>query len=183
MKKFTGIIFLTIILLFSGSNTFCQHKKVKQGKNAQTRVDFTLTMSDGTILDCTKFIPTGTPPSGGRPALILCHGYGGSKEDDMQDAEDYASDGIFSVCYSMRGQGNSGGLSNLMSTTEMNDFIAVVNYVKNQSNINVNKVGATGGSQGGTIPLMAACYNPGLLRCIISDVSSPDFALDVKLRD
>jgi predicted acyl esterase len=176
MKKFTGILILTLILLFTGSNTFCQHKKVKQGKNAQTRVDFTLTMSDGTILDCTKFIPSGTPPSGGRPALILCHGYGGSKEDDMQDAEDYASDGIFSVCYSMRGQGNSGGLSNLMSTTEMNDFIAVVNYVKNQSNINVNKVGAMGGSQGGTIPLMAACYNPGLLRCIISDVSSPEFA-------
>jgi len=176
MRKFTRLLFLIVILMLSVSVVYGQNKKIKRGTKAQTRVDFTLTMSDGTILDCTKFIPTGTPPSGGRPALILCHGYGGSKEDEMQEAEDYASDGYFTLCYSMRGQGNSGGLSNLMSTTEMYDFVAVVNYVKNQSNVNVNKVGATGGSQGGTIPIMAACYNPGLLKCIISDVASPEFA-------
>jgi len=133
-------------------------------------------MSDGAILDATKFIPDGTPPAGGWPAMIFCHGYGGSKADNLTYAEDLATQGYFTITYSMRGQGASTGLSNLMSTTEMNDFVAFVNYTKAQPNVNTQRVGAIGGSQGGTMPFMAACYYPGILRCIISDVSSPEFA-------
>ncbi len=142
---------------------------------AATRVDFTLTMPDGTILDCTKFIPSGSPPTGGWPALILCHGYGLSKEDLLSEAEDYADYGYFSMAYSMRGQGFSTGKSNLISTTEMNDFIQVVNYVKGQSIVNTNRVGAIGASQGGTIPFMAVC-NGVNLRCIVPEVTTPEFA-------
>jgi len=167
------IISLTII-----NSAYSQHKKFQRGDHPTAQIDFTLAMADGTILDCTKFTASGTPPSGGWPAMILCHGYGGSKDDMLSDAEDLSSNGYFTVCYSMRGQGASGGLSNLISITEMYDFIAVVTYVKSQSGINVNKVGGIGASQGGTIPLMAVCYNPGLLRCVISDVSSPELGSD-----
>ena len=167
-------VFLTIFIsLTIISSVSSQHKKYHTGDYLATRTDFTLTMADNVILDCTKFTASGSPPSGGWPSIILCHGYGGSKDDMLSDALDLSTQGYFTVCYSMRGQGLSGGLSNLISTTEMNDFIAVVNYVKGQPNINVNKVGASGGSQGGIIPLMAVCYNPGLLRCVISDVSTP----------
>ena len=157
---------------------FSVNKKFQRGDHPTTEIDFTLTMQDGTILDCTKFTASGSPPSGGWPAMIFCHGYGGSKDDMLSDADDLSSNGYFTVCYSMRGQGESGGLSNLISTTEMYDFVAVVTYVKAQSGVNVNKVGAIGGSQGGTIPYMAACYNPGLLRCVISDVGTPELGSD-----
>ena len=167
--------FLAIIISFAViSSGFSQQKKFHTGDYPATRTDFTLTMQDGTVLDCTKFTVSGSPPSGGWPSIILCHGYGGSKNDMLSYAESLTTLGYYTVCYSMRGQGLSGGLSNLLSTTEMNDFIAVVNYVKGQPNINVNKVGASGGSQGGVIPLMAVSYNPGLLRCVISDVSTPE---------
>ncbi len=172
-------VFLSLIISFSIISTVSsQHKRFQKGDYPATQTDFTLTMSDGTILDCTKFTASGTPPAGGWPAMVFCHGYGGSKDEMLTEAEDLCSNGYFTICYSMRGQGESGGLSNLISTTEMYDFVAIVTYVKAQSGINVNKVGAIGGSQGGTIPLMAVCYNPGLLRCVISDVGSTELGSD-----
>lgn len=166
----TGVILITSVFISLVSD-------IIGGKElqAQTQVNFVMTMSDGTRLDCSKFTPTGTPPAGGWPAIIFCHGYGLTKEDVITEAEDAAGNGYFTMCYTMRGQGFSTGLSNLISTTEMNDFIAVGQYVKSQPNVNPNRVGASGASQGGTIPFMAAC-NGFPLRCIISDVSSPEFA-------
>ena len=67
------------------------------GANAQsppTRYDFSLTLSDGVQLDCSKFVPGGNAPSVGYPCIIFCHGYGRSKEDDLSEAEDQASYGI-----------------------------------------------------------------------------------------
>jgi predicted acyl esterase len=159
-----NIFLIAVALIFLGlfNNSF-----------SATRVDFTLTMSDGTILDCTKFIPTGTTPTGGWPAIIFCHGYGGTKEDVMDDAGLYADEGYFTAVYTMRGQGFSTGKSNLISTTEMNDFIQVIYYVKGQSIVNSTRVAATGGSQGGTIPFMAVC-NGLSLRCIALSVTSPE---------
>lgn len=178
MKKLIQILFTIIVVISIISSAQSQSKRFQRGDFPTVQTDFTLTMTDGTILDCTKFTASGTPPAGGWPAMIFCHGYGLSKDDMLAEAEDLSSNGYFTVCYSMRGQGESGGLSNLISTTEMYDFVAVVQYVKSQSGINVNKVGAIGASQGGTIPLMAVCYNPGLLRCVISDVASTELGTD-----
>ena len=43
------------------------------------RQDLTLTMADGTKLVATLWLPDGTPPAGGWPALMLFHGLGGSR--------------------------------------------------------------------------------------------------------
>lgn len=158
------IIFLTLSLPQTGQ---CQYNVI--------RVDFLLTLTDGTKLDCSRMYPDATIPTNKWPAIIYCHGYGGTKNDLIEDATDMASYGFYTFCYSMRGQGYSTGLSNLMSTTEMNDFIQVGNYVKADIRVNPNRVAAVGGSQGGTIPFMAAC-NGYALRCINSDVASPEFA-------
>ncbi len=175
------LIIVVVELLFS-ADVYSQSKyriytnqdKVRGGV---TRVDFMYAMNDGTLLDCTRFFPDGTPPANGWPALIYCHGYGGTKFEDLQSAEEQASYGYFTLVYSMRGQGISGGESNLISTLEMNDFIKLVTYTKSQSIVNPDRVGAVGGSQGGTIPFMAAS-NGTSLRCIVSDVSNPRFASD-----
>jgi putative CocE/NonD family hydrolase len=142
---------------------------------SSTQVDFMLTLSDGVKLDCTKFIPDGTPPSGGWPCIIMCHGFGLDKFSEIDYAESMADEGFYSVAYSMRGQGESQGYSNLISTTEMNDFISIVQYVMNDANTNDSRIGAVGGSQGGLIPFMAAC-NGANLRCIAPDLATPDFA-------
>ena len=174
MKNFYFIILSVLILtsfIFSNDVYSQQNKK----RFPLTRIDFTLTLTDGTILDCTKFIPDTTKPAAGWPAVIFCHGYGGCKDDYIPDAIEQSAFGYYTICYSMRGQGHSTGLSNLISTTEMNDFMQVVQYVRTEALVNPGMVGAMGASQGGTIPLMACC-NGLNLKCIVSDVSSPEFA-------
>jgi predicted acyl esterase len=162
MRRF--IFFISILILLTAVSY------------SQTRIDFWLTMPDNVRLDCTKFIPQGNPPAGGWPCIIICHGFGLSKEDEMDWAESLAGDeDYFSLVYSMRGQGESEGTSNLISTTEMNDLLQVIQYVKNDQNTNDSRVGIAGGSQGGIIPFMAACHGVNV-RCLITDLAAPDFA-------
>jgi predicted acyl esterase len=142
-----------------------------------TRVDFMLTLSDGVKLDCSKYIPNGTPPSGGWPVIIVTHGYGLSKYSEMTEAESHASNGYYSFVYSMRGQGISEGQSNFISSIEANDLKQVVAYIKGDANTNDGAIGIHGGSQGGIIPFMAACT--GLdVATIIPDMASPEQGTD-----
>lgn len=142
---------------------------------SQTRVDFWLTLSDNIKLDCTKFIPYGSPPSRGWPAAILCHGYGLSKIDVLGYAEYLSKYGYYTLAFSMRGQGNSTGYSNLMSTTEMSDLMQVITFVKGEALVNPDRIGLVGSSQGGIISFMAASYGADV-RCVVSDLTSPEFA-------
>lgn len=163
MKYFLFII--AILILISPIHA-------KRGSSSYTRVDFMFTLTDGIKLDCSKFIPNGTPPGGGWPCAIITHGYGLSKYTDMDEAEDFASNGYYSFVYSMRGQGISEGVSNFISTKEANDLKEVVNYIKNDVNTNDNKIFIRGGSQGGIIPFMAVCTGMNV-KTIITDLASP----------
>ena len=141
--------------------------------------DFWLTLRDNIQLDCSRFYPSehNVNWANGYPCVIMCHGYGDRKETLQQFAHDQAAYGYVVYTYSMRGQGNSGGLSNLISTTEAQDLIEFVNYVKHDTIpwLDSSKVLIMGGSQGGIIPYMAAC-NGLKVNSIISALASPQFA-------
>jgi predicted acyl esterase len=139
------------------------------------RTDFFLMLSDGVILDCTKFVPQSLMPPKGWPALLYCHGYADSKLTETANAEAQAAYGMYTFCYSMRGQGMSGGLSKLISTLEMNDLMQVIDYMKKDLSVNPDRIGIFGASQGGILPFMATCSGMNV-RCILSDVCSPSFA-------
>jgi predicted acyl esterase len=138
------------------------------------RTDFNLTLSDGVILDCSEFTPE-TAQTGGLPAVIFLHGFGGSKNEVNPFAENLAKYGYCTFSYSMRGQGKSTGLSNLISTTEMKDLMQVIEFVKSKQEINPDRIALIGSSQGGILAFMAAC-NGSEARCIVADLASPEFA-------
>lgn len=142
-----------------------------------TRVDFTVTLRDGTILDALKFIPQGTPPAGGWPTVVFVHGYGDNKETLAGFAKSQAEYGYYTTTFSMRGQGHSTGLSNLISTTEAQDMIEFINFIKRDTpnGINPNNILVMGGSQGGLVPYMA-CTMGMNVRTIISALAPPNFA-------
>jgi len=158
------LLFAVVLLIFSSSSN---------SSFAYTRVDFMLTLPDGVKLDCTKFIPSGSPPAGGWPCALITHGFGLNKLTEMPEAIDYAQNGFYSVVYSMRGQGYSEGRSNFISMTEANDLKEVVLYIKNDANTNDNKIFIHGGSQGGIIPFMAVCSGLNV-KTLITDLASPE---------
>ena len=159
--------FLIFLFLITGSiNAFSQNA---------LRTDFWLTLKDGTKIECTTFLPDVTAPTNGFPCIIYCPGFGKSKEDVIPSAESYGQLGYYTFTYSMRGQGFSSGQSNFISRVEMYDLFEIVNYIKNLDKVDKENVAIAGSSQGGIIPFMACCY--GLdVKCIVADLTSPEFA-------
>jgi len=142
------------------------------------RTDFTITMRDGVIIDCLKWIPTRLHPVGGFPTVIMHHGYGDNKETLSEFCRLQAQYGYYTMTFSVRGQGNSGGLSNLISRTEALDLIEIVNRTRTDtaSGAGPSKILIMGGSQGGAVPLMAACMGGLNVAAIINSVAPPNFA-------
>lgn len=140
--------------------------------------DFWITLRDGVRMDCSKFYPSEANiylPKG-YPVVIMVHGYGDRKEVHEAMAIAQAQYNYVVYTYSVRGQGNSEGLSNLISKTEAQDLIEFVNYVKRDVvGGDSSSVLIMGGSQGGTLPYMAACMGMNV-KAIVSSVTSPKLA-------
>jgi len=142
--------------------------------------DFTITLRDNVIMDCAKFYPSTSNPylPNGYPTVIMVHGYGDRKETLEGFASAQAAYNYVVYTYSVRGQGNSGGLSNMISTTEAQDLIEFVNFIRTDfsTGLDTANILIMGGSQGGTVPYIAACLGGLKVKTIISAVASPEFA-------
>ena len=141
------------------------------------RTDFTIAMRDNVLMDCLKFVPEGTAPQGGWPTVIMVHGYGDNKETLAEFCRLQAEYGYYTMTYSVRGQGLSGGVSNLISTIEADDLIDIVAWIKADSvhGSSPGRILIMGGSQGGAVPMIAATR--GLqVAAIINSVAPPNFA-------
>ncbi|MCT9929605.1 alpha/beta fold hydrolase [Planotetraspora sp. A-T 1434] len=106
------------------------------------------------------------PASGGKaPAVLLAHGFGGSKESVRAQAERLADQGYAVLTWSARGFGRSTGEIALNSPDyEVKDVRQLVDWLAKRPEVRLDaggdpRVGITGGSYGGAIALMAAAYD------------------------
>ncbi|HEY5879996.1 MAG TPA: alpha/beta fold hydrolase [Nakamurella sp.] len=119
-------------------------------------------VDDPIEIDATLYLPERTPA----PAIIMAHGFGGSKASVAADAEQSARDGFVVLAYSARGFGASTGQIGLDSLDyEIPDARAVVDWLAEQPEVQLDgsgdpRVGVTGGSYGGALSLMLAGTDP-----------------------
>ncbi|MEV8636368.1 CocE/NonD family hydrolase [Streptosporangium sp. NPDC051023] len=113
-------------------------------------------------LDASFFPPAG----GGRaPAVLLAHGFGGSKESVREAAVRLAREGYAVLTWSARGFGRSTGQIALNSPDyEVKDVRQLVDWLARRPEVRLDtggdpRVGIAGGSYGGAIALMAAAYD------------------------
>jgi len=106
-------------------------------------------------LDTELYLPASTPA----PAVLLAHGFGGSKADLAGQARSLARAGFVVLAYTARGFGASGGLIHLDSVRyEVADGSRLIDYL--QARPEVAKVagqpvvGVAGASYGGALALM-----------------------------
>ncbi|MGW0394535.1 alpha/beta hydrolase, partial [Streptomyces sp. NPDC003042] len=100
-----------------------------------------------------------------RPAVLLGHGFGGSKDDVRAQAERLARDGYAVLTWSARGFGRSGGRIGLNDPEhEVKDVSALVDWLARRPEVRLDadgdpRVGVAGASYGGAVSLLAAGYD------------------------
>ncbi|MFJ5263765.1 alpha/beta fold hydrolase [Streptomyces sp. NPDC088387] len=124
--------------------------------------DRVMDMGGGVRLD-TSYFTAGS--DGRRPAVLLGHGFGGSKDDVRAQAEDLARDGYAVLTWSARGFGDSTGKVGINDPQgEVADVSRLLDWLATQPQVQLDKkgdprVGMAGGSYGGAIALLAAGHD------------------------
>jgi len=120
-------------------------------------------------VDVTVFTPPAGAPGadsdGRRPAVLLAHGFGGSKRDLIEQAERAAREGYVAMAYTARGFGASGGRIHLDSPDyEVADASRLIDVLSQRDDVRLDgpgdpRVGVAGASYGGALALLAAAYD------------------------
>ncbi|MGH3942379.1 MAG: alpha/beta fold hydrolase [Pseudonocardiaceae bacterium] len=130
--------------------------------------DFTVNVPDSpgsterVLLDARVYRPEITPA----PAVLLAHGFGGTKHSVSAEATELADRGFVVLTWTARGFGLSTGQIGLNSPDhEVADARALVDWLAGRPEVTHDgpgdpRVGATGGSYGGALALLLAGTDP-----------------------
>ncbi|MEU9195293.1 alpha/beta fold hydrolase [Streptomyces hundungensis] len=134
----------------------------------------------------TSFFTAGTSRDK-RPAVLIGHGFGGSKNEVRGQAEQLARDGYAVITWSARGFGKSTGHIGLNDPeSEVKDVTRLIDWLARRPEVRLDapgdpRVGVTGVSYGGAISLLAAGYDkrvdaiaPEMTYWNLSDVFFPN---------
>ena len=129
----------------------------------------------GISIDTSQYLPKKLPA----PAILIAHGFGGSKESVESDAKFFASKGFVVMTWSARGFGESTGQIEMNSIDgEVADTRALITHLAKGKNVVLDgegdpRVGVMGSSYGGANALMTASQDPRI-DAVISDISWSD---------
>ncbi|SFE13123.1 alpha/beta fold hydrolase [Blastococcus tunisiensis] len=118
--------------------------------------------ADAVELDTTLYLPAGQGPA---PAVVLAHGFGGSKQSVADDARALAERGYVVLAYSARGFGTSTGEIGLNDPRyEIADLSTLIDLLAERDQVELDadgdpRVGVAGGSYGGALALLGAAYD------------------------
>ncbi|MEU6678444.1 alpha/beta fold hydrolase [Streptomyces sp. NPDC046925] len=122
-----------------------------------------MTGAGGAKIDTSYF--TAGDPSVKRPAVLIGHGFGASKDQLRAQAEDLAGQGYAVLTWSARGFGKSTGKIGLNDPKgEVADASHLIDWLAERPEVQLDKkgdprVGMTGASYGGAISLLTAGYD------------------------
>src|SRR5688572_24052220 len=118
-------------------------------------------------LDTTLYLPASAEDAPA-PAVVLAHGFGGSKQSMDADAQDLAGRGYVVLAYSARGFGRSTGQIGLNDPRyEIADLSSLIDLLAERDEVLQDddgdpRVGVAGGSYGGALALLGAGYDDRL---------------------
>ena len=129
----------------------------------------------GISIDTDQYLPKKLPA----PAILISHGFGGSKESVESEAKFFASKGFVVMTWSARGFGESTGQIEMNSIdSEVADTRALITHLAKSKNVILDaegdpRVGIMGSSYGGANALLTASQDPRI-DAVISDISWSD---------
>lgn len=150
---------MAAVVVLAGAGTWTA---VADDKPAPVHREDQVMALDGVRIDTSYFTSS---DAGRRPAVLLAHGFGGSKDDVRQQAENLARDGYAVLTWSARSFGRSTGKIGLNDPKgEVQDVRKLIDWLARQPQVRLDKpgdprVGVAGASYGGAISLLAAGYD------------------------
>jgi ABC-2 type transport system ATP-binding protein len=121
--------------------------------------------ADAVELDTTLYLPESATAADPAPAVLLAHGFGGSKDSVAADARDLAGRGYVVLTWSARGFGASTGQIGLDDPRyEVADASTLLDVLAERDDVLLDapgdpRVGIAGASYGGALSLLAAAYD------------------------
>jgi predicted acyl esterase len=115
------------------------------------RQDVSIPMDDGVSIAATLYVPEGTMPAGGWPAIVFLHGLSGNRQQMNALAEGYGFVGqdYAVLSFDARGHGQSGGLVGIDGPREIADTRAIRDWLAARPDVSDTRIGAWGISYGG----------------------------------
>jgi ABC-2 type transport system ATP-binding protein len=116
-------------------------------------------------LDTTFYRPNSASASRPAAAVLLAHGFGGTKDSVASDAKDLAARGYAVLTWSAEGFGRSGGQIHVDSPDwEVRDAQRLIDWLATRPEVRKDapgdpRVAAVGGSYGGALALLLAAYD------------------------
>ncbi|HEV2087289.1 MAG TPA: alpha/beta fold hydrolase, partial [Cryptosporangiaceae bacterium] len=116
-------------------------------------------------LDTTIFVPDSATADDPAPAVLVAHGFGGSKATVAADARELAQQGYVVLTWSARGFGQSAGQISLDHPDyEVNDARGLVDLLARRPDVQKDaegdpRLGVVGGSYGGGLALLLAGHD------------------------
>ncbi|WP_338696650.1 alpha/beta fold hydrolase [Streptomyces sp. Q6] len=150
------------LVVLAGAGTWSA-AAASDGEPAVQRQDRMMPMGGGVRIDTSYF--TSGSPTDKRPAVLLAHGFGGSKADLRAEAEKLSRDGYAVLTWSARGFGRSNGKIGLNDPKgEVADVSRMIDWLAKRPEVRLDKpgdprVGVTGASYGGAVSLLAAGHD------------------------
>ncbi len=107
--------------------------------------------------------------AGQRPAMVLCHGFGGScrgaGHPELAKALEQA--GYVALRFDFRGCGQSEGTrGSVIVDEEVADLRAALNFLSGQSGVDTGRIGLLGASLGGSVAIEVTASEPRVKLCV-----------------
>lgn len=140
----------------------------------------TIDTAEGVSLDTSLYLPKKLPA----PAILIAHGFGGSKDSVATDAQFFADKGFVVLTWTARGFGKSTGQISMNSMSgEVADTKVLISYLARNKNVIQDKTGdprvaIMGSSYGGANALMTASAD-SRIDAVVADITWNDLQNDL----
>ena len=139
-----------------------------------------ITTAPGISIDTSLYLPSKTPA----PAMLIAHGFGGSKDSVADDAKYFTSKGFAVLTWTARGFGKSTGQIEMNAIgAEVKDTSALISYLSKSKYVKQDKagdprIGIMGSSYGGANALLTASQDKRI-DAVVSDITWSNLQSDL----
>lgn len=99
-------------------------------------------------------------PSDNGAAIIFLHGYGSNRSQLLFQAGTLINAGYGALLVDLRGHGESGGMRRSFGWEDLGDIPGILDFLRNQPDVDPDRIGIVGFSVGGQIALRATAQFP-----------------------